>query len=158
MNATSTLDPTTTNAIRNALSAASRGMLGEACQIGEQALASGGDVTALNAMLGMLRCQSGDFATGIKNLKVAHGARPTDQKIATNLAMALQQMGRHSETLEVLTEELAGSDPSLQLERLRGFSPQSVDDFPAAIRSYERVVTAVPNDWEAWNNLGNARR
>lgn len=158
MNATSTLDPTTTNAIRNALSAASRGMLGEACQIGEQALASGGDVTALNAMLGMLRCQSGDFATGIRNLKVAHGARPADQRIATNLAMALQQTGRHSEALEVLTEELAGSDPSLQLERLRGFSAQLVDDFPAAIRSYERVVTAFPDDWEAWNNLGNARR
>jgi tetratricopeptide (TPR) repeat protein len=158
MNATSTLDLPTTNAIREALAAANRGMLAEACRIGERALENGGDRIALNAMLGMLRCQAGDLAAGVENLAVAHAARPNDPKIATNLAMALQQLERHPEALAVLTEELVQGDPSLQLERLRGFIALSADNFLVAIRSYERVVANVPNDWEAWNNLGNARR
>jgi len=158
MTAASALDDQTTSAIRQALGAASRGMLAEACQIGEQALAGGGEPVALNAMLGMLRCQSGEFEAGVEHLRVAHEARPSDQKIATNLAMALQQLQRHREAYEILTEELARTDPSLQLERLRVFLALTVEDFPAAVRSYERVVKAIPNDWEAWNNLGNARR
>lgn len=158
MNATSTLDPNTTNAIREALGAASRGMHQQACQIGERALAGGGDIAALNAMLGMLRCQSGDLERGVEHLQLAHSKRPNDPKIATNLVMALQQLERHPEAFVILTEELARTDPSLQLERLRGFLAQSVEDFPAAIRSYERVVAAFPMDWESWNNLGNARR
>jgi tetratricopeptide (TPR) repeat protein len=72
--------------------------------------------------------------------------------------MALQQLQRPHEAFAILTEELARTDPSLQLERLRGFLAQTVEDFPAAIRSYERVVEAIPTDWESWNNLGNARR
>ena len=158
MNATSKLDVTTANAIREALGAASRGMLTEACRIGERALDAGGDSAALNAMLGMLRCQAGDLDAGVEHLLMAHSARPTDLKIATNLVMALQQLGRHSEAYGFLTEALAGVDPTLQLERLRGFLAQTVEDFPAAIRSYERVVAMTPNDWESWNNLGNARR
>src|SRR4029450_13575250 len=106
----------------------------------------------------MLRCQSGELEAGVEHLKVAHEARPADQKIATNLVMALQQLQRHRAAYTVLTEELARTDPSLQLERLRGFLAQTVEEFPAAIRSYERVVEAIPTDWEAWNNLGTARR
>ena len=158
MNATSTLDPNTANAIREAIGAANRGMMAEACRIGEQALERGGDRVALNAMLGMLRCQSGNLEAGVENLRVAHAERPTDMKIATNLAMALQQLGRHFEAFAILTEELAASDPSMQLERLRGFLSLTVEDFGAAVRSYERVVKAAPEDWESWNNLGNARR
>ena len=158
MTATSTLDIQTTNAIRAALGAASRGQHREAFRIAEQALAGGGEPIALNAMLGMLRCQSGDLEAGVEHLKVANAARPNDQKIATNLAMALQQLQRFPEALAVVTEELAGNDPTLQLERLRGFIALSTDNFLVAIRSYERVVANDPNDWEAWNNLGNARR
>jgi tetratricopeptide (TPR) repeat protein len=158
MNATSTLDVNTTNAIRDALAAASRGMIAEACRIGDRALEGGGDPIALNAMLGMFRCQSGEYEAGVENLKIAHAARPGDQKIATNLAMALQQLQRYPEALAVITEEMARADASLQLERLRGFIALSADNFLAAIPSYERVVAKDPDDWEAWNNLGNARR
>ena len=158
MTATSLLDDQTTSAIREAISAASRGSIAKACEIGERALAGGGDVAALNAMLGMLRCRSGSLDAGIQHLLVAHAAQPTDQKIATNLATALAEFGRHREALDLLTEGLALTDTSMHLERLRGFLAQTLEDFPTAIRSYERVVAAVPSDWEAWNNLGNARR
>jgi tetratricopeptide (TPR) repeat protein len=158
MNTMTLLDDQTAGAIRQAISAASAGRLNEACEIGERALAEGGDVAALNAMLGMLRCQSGNLDAGILHLRAAHEARPADVKIATNLATALSETGQHREALDVLTVELAGKDPSLHLERLRGFIAQTLEDSSTAAASYERVVAANPADWEAWNNLGNARR
>jgi len=158
MTATSTLDNQTTNAIREALGAASRGLLAEACQIGERALAGGGDVTALNAMLGMFRCQSGQIEAGIDHLQIAHKARPGDVKIAGNLANALASAGRYKEALDVLTAELARSDKTRQLLKLRGFVAQNVEDYLVSIEVYEQVVAADPTDFESWNNLGNARR
>lgn len=158
MTATSTLDDQTTNAIRQALGAASRGLLAEACQIGERALAGGGDIIALNAMLGMFRCQSGQIEAGIDHLQIAHKARPSDQKIAINLANALAGAGRQREALDVLTAELARSDKTRQLLKLRGFLAQNAEDYQASIEAYEQVVAADPTDFESWNNLGNARR
>jgi tetratricopeptide (TPR) repeat protein len=158
MTATSTLDDQTTNAIRQALGAASRGQHMEACQIGERALAAGGDITALNAMLGMLRRQSGDIEASIGHLRTAHAARPLDSRIATNLATTLSEVGQHRDALEVVTEELVRADHGMHLTRLRGFLAQTVEEFAIAVSSYERVVAAIPTDWEAWNNLGNARR
>ena len=152
------IDDQTTTAIRQAITAASRGKLAEACAIGERALAGGGDVAALNAMLGMLRRQAGEIDASIGHLQIAHAARPTDSKIATNLANALAEAGQHRDALEVISDELARADRSMQLERLRGFLAQSAEDFAQAVSSYQRVVAAVPSDWESWNNLGNALR
>jgi tetratricopeptide (TPR) repeat protein len=158
MNASAALDDQTTNAIRQALGAASRGMLAEACEIGERALAGGGDAIALNAMLGMLRCQSGQLDAGIVHLQIAHQARPNDIKIGINLANALASAGREQEALQILTDELARSDKTHHLLKLRGFLAQNIGDFDASIEAYERVIAADPNDFESWNNLGNARR
>lgn len=158
MTATSVLDDQTVGAIRQAISMATAGHLAEACGIGERALANGGDPAALNAMLGMLRCRAGDFETGIEHLRAAHRSRPGDPTIATNLATALAERGDYREAFNVVTGQLARADASMRLERLRGFLTQTLEDYDAAIGSYERVVAAVPADWESWNNLGNARR
>lgn len=158
MTAAPALDDRTAAAIRDAISAARRGRLTEACTIGEQALAGGGDTVALNAMLGMLRHRSGELDASIGHLRIANAARPADGKIATNLANALAEAGQYREALEVISDDLARSDRSMQLERLRGFLAQSAENFTQAVSSYERVVAMAPNDWEAWNNLGNARR
>jgi tetratricopeptide (TPR) repeat protein len=153
-----TIDDLTAGAIRQAVVAAAGGRLQEACAIGEQALASGGDRATLNAMLGMFRMQSGDADRAIAHLEVAHREKPADIRIANNLASALAQQARYQEALDILTDELARSDPSLQLLKLRGFLAQSLEQFALAIEIYEQVVPADPNDWESWNNLGNARR
>jgi len=152
------LDDRTTNAIRDAVAAASRGRLVDACTIGERALAEGGDRAALNAMLGVFRRQLGDADKSIDHLKIANAARADDPKIAANLATALTESGRHDEALDVITEALADSDKSMGLARLRGFLAQSAEAFSIAVSSYEQVVAALPDDWEAWNNLGNSRR
>jgi len=158
MNATSTLDDHTTNAIRQALGLASRGMLADACRIGEQALAAGGDRVALNAMLGMFKCQAGQIEAGTDHLRIAHLARPSDSKIAINLASALASAGQEQEALGVLTADLASSDRTGRLLKLRGFWAQNTGDFQASIDAYRQVVAAEPVDFESWNNLGNALR
>lgn len=152
------IDDATAEAIRQALAAASAGRITHACEIGERALVQGGDAAALNAMLGMLRLRSGDGARAVTHLRVAHRERPKDHRVTANLGSALMQLGLLEDALDVVSEEQANSDPSLQLLRLRGFIAQSSEKFDLAVKAYERVVTVDTGDWETWNNLGNARR
>lgn len=151
------LDPATLEAIRQALAAAQRGRIVDACTIAERALESGGDPGALNAMLGMLRGQAGEHRAAINHLEIAHRAKPGDARIATNLASALLAAGEHARALEAAAPALAFADPTLQLARVRGHVAQLLEDAESAIQAYEHVVAAAPNDWESWNNLGNAR-
>ena len=158
MTSAATLDVRTSNAIREAVVAAGRGALVEACAIGERALAEGGDPVALNAMLGMFKVQLGQSERAIEHLRIAHSARPDDFRIATNLVNALVSNGDKKEALDVLTLERAMYDKSGQLLKLRAFLAQEIGDFTASVDAYERIVAADPNDFESWNNLGNARR
>ena len=158
MTAVSALDDQTAAAIRQALSAAASGRIADACSIGEHALEAGGDAAALHAMLGMLRTRTGNLEGAIHHLELAREHRPHDILIAKNLATTLAQLGRHREALNVVSEEIAEADPTLHLLRLRGFLAQTLTDFQGAVKAYERVVAAAPDDWESWNNLGNARR
>jgi tetratricopeptide (TPR) repeat protein len=158
MTATSTIDSLTAEALREAVAAASGGRTREARDIAERALANGGEAGTLNAFLGALQIRSGDLESGIAHLREARSARPSDPTIAFNLASALAQREDYAGALDVIPAELAQDDPTLRLERLRGFLAQSLEQFDDAIGSYERIVAAAPDDWEAWNNLGNARR
>ncbi len=158
MTAVSVLDDQTAAAIREAISAARSGRIPDAVNIGERALANGGDPAALNAMIGTLQCQSGNLDAGIRHLQAAQKARPSDPVVASNLSTALAQQGNYAAALEALPEDVARSDPSMQLQRVRAFLAQQVDDFATAIPTYESIVAAAPDDWETWNNLGNARR
>jgi tetratricopeptide (TPR) repeat protein len=150
------IDDLTAGAIRQALTSAAAGRLADAVSVGEHALAQGGDVAALNAMLGMLQGKVGNADRAIGHLRVAHEARPNDPIIANNLATSLSKADRQAEALEVLSDDLVEADPSRQLLKLRAFLAQMTDDFDLAIRSYENVVAAEPGDCEMWNNLGNA--
>lgn len=152
------MDDLTAAAIRRALASAAAGRLEEASALGEQALAQGGDVAPLNAMLGMLQSRIGNHERAIQHLRTAHSARPQDPVIANNLVNELVQLDRQREALDVLTDEVVAADPGRQLLKLRAFLAQMTDQFDLAIRSYEQVVATNPDDWESWNNLGNARR
>src|SRR5690349_5156286 len=106
----SAMDDVTAGAIRQALSAAAAGRLADACALGERALVQGGDVAALNAMLGMLQSKAGNSERSIEHLRVAHRVRPTDPVIANNLATELSKAGRREEALEVITDEIVAAD------------------------------------------------
>jgi tetratricopeptide (TPR) repeat protein len=152
------IDQGTATAIRQALTAAQGGRLGDACSIAERALAGGGDPVALNAMLGMFRADLGEHDAAVRHLEIARAARPNDVRIAANLTTALIRKGDFRRALEVATRELAFADGNLELARLRGFAADQVEEFEPAIEALEHVVAAAPLDWESWNNLGNARR
>lgn len=157
MNAVSSLDDRTTDAIRRAIAEAGAGRLGSACEIGERALSDGGDSVALNAMLGMFRCRSGDFETALRHLRPAHEARPDDLAVASNLVTALVECGQFDEALSVATPERAAADRTLRLARYRGYIAQLTDNADVAAQAYGEVLKADPNDWQSWNNLGNAQ-
>lgn len=151
------LDPDTTGIIRQALSAAQSGNLDRACELAEQGLQRGGDAAALNAMLGVLRCRSGDLERGVTHLRAALALQPQDLTIATNLAAALIDRGDHEAALTIATRERGRADETLRLARFRGIAAQSSGDHAEAVAAYEHVVDRAATDWEAWNNLGNAR-
>jgi tetratricopeptide (TPR) repeat protein len=154
---TQPLDAGTVTAIREALDAAQLGRVAEACETAERALANGGEVVALNALLGMLRARAGDPDGAIRHLRLARDARPSDIKIATNLASALIDKEDYEAALAIATEKLASSDGTRGLLRLRAYAAQMSGDADTAVRAYENLVDADPGDWEVLNNLGNAR-
>ena len=158
MTAASLLDDQTTAAIRDAVTAARSGRMPDALSIGERALANGGDPAALNAMLGSFHCQAGNLDAGIRHLRAANNSKPSDPVIAANLATALAQQGDHAAALGVATEDMAKADATMHLLRIRAFLAQETKDFEVSIPAYEAIVSAAPEDWESWNNLGNARR
>ncbi len=151
------IDEPTASAIQQALAAARSGRLADACRTVEQALATGGDRIALNALAGMLRHDLGDHEAAIRHLEVARAGRPNDVRIATNLASALTAAGNLDRAFEVATRDLAFADPTLQLARIRGYAAQMTGRYDESVEAYEHVVNAVPGDWESLNNLGNAR-
>jgi Flp pilus assembly protein TadD len=154
----SPLNDLTAVAIRQALAAAAAGRIADACSVGERALVQGGDVAALNAMLGMLRSKSGDHERAVEHLRAAHRVRPQDPVIANNLANELIQLERQKEALEVLTDTVVAADRTGQLLKLRAFLAQSTEQFELAIRCYAQIVERDPKDCESWNNLGNTYR
>ena len=157
MNAVSAMDSRTASAIRRAIAEASAGRLAAACDIGERALCTGGDQTALNAMLGMLRCRTGEFEAALRHLQPARTARPDDVSIASNFIMALVESGHIEEAFAAASPELAAADPSLTIARYRGYVAQLLGNSAAAAEAYQAIVAEAPNDWQSWNNLGNAR-
>jgi tetratricopeptide (TPR) repeat protein len=151
------LDSTTVDLLRQAVSAAQSGQTDRARAIAEGGLAKGGDPAALNAFLGMLRARAGDLQGATRHLFIAHEARPGDTTIACNLISALIDLKDLQGALDVATPELARADSTLRVARYRGFLAQSLERFDEAVQAYEQVVASAPDDFESWNNLGNAR-
>ena len=142
--------------IRQALAAARAGHLTEACSLAERALAAGGDPVATNALLGMVRLDLGETEGAVAHLEVALHHRPSDFRIATDLAGALVKLDRFERAFEVASRDLALADPTLQLARIRGAIAVQLREFAAAAEALNHVLSVAPNDWESWNNLGNA--
>jgi tetratricopeptide (TPR) repeat protein len=152
-----TLDPTTMEALREAMRAAQAGDLTRARALAEGAVAHSPDPAPLFAFLGMLSARGGDLAAAAGQLRRAHAARPADMTIACNLIAVLIDQGDREGALEVAKRDLAFADPTLRVARYRGFLAQSLDRLDDAAEAYEFVLARAPQDFESWNNLGNAR-
>ncbi|MBP6030049.1 MAG: sulfotransferase [Sphingobium sp.] len=153
----SALDPATAEIVRHAVSAAQSGDLARARTIAARGLAEGRDGTALHAFLGMIEARAGDLAAAAVHLRQAHAARPGDVTIACNLTAVLVDAGDMAGALDTATMPLALTDPSLRIARYRGFAAQALGQYAEAEGAYAHVVACAPDDFESWNNLGNAR-
>lgn len=143
-----------------AVQSAQRGDLLAARQIARDGLAKIGDVedaTPFHAFLGMINARMGEPEAAIDHLIQAHKLKPSDVTIAVNLIALLLETERDEKALEIASSELALADKSLRVARYRGFIAQKLERFADAIEAYELVLAKIPDDFECWNNLGNAR-
>ncbi len=141
-----------------AILAAQHGDLSKARAIAEGGLEAGGtDMVQIYAFLGMVCAQLQDLPAAAGHLAHAHELRPQDITIACNLISVLMDQGKEAEALAVASAELAELDKSLRVARYRAFLAQQLEQFAEAITAYELVLAGFPDDFECWNNLGNAR-
>ncbi|AQR74060.1 tetratricopeptide repeat-containing sulfotransferase family protein [Sphingomonas sp. LM7] len=151
------LDATTAEALREAMRAAQAGDFPRARSLAESAIPRSADPTPLHAFLGMVCARGGDLAGAAGHLRHAHLGRPADATIACNLVAVLIDLGDREAALDVATHELALTDSTLRVARYRGFLAQSLDRFAEAADIYDYILARAPQDFESWNNLGNAR-
>lgn len=104
---------------------------------------------------GVVACQTGATEKGVDYLRraIAHGGDSDDNRI--NLAKALAELGRWQEALEICSPD--GAAPSVDLQRMHADLLKAQGRPAEAVWAYERLVHEQPQNFDAWNNLGNAR-
>lgn len=120
----------------------------------ERALRENPDDPSALAFMGFLLCQDGIPSEAIAHLRRAIALWPDDLATRINLATALVEVGELDEVESVCAGGQAGE---IRLRRLMGYVHQQRGDHIEACAAYEAVVAALPQDFESWNNLGNAR-
>jgi FimV-like protein len=144
-----------TQQMNAAMAAYSRGDLKTARSKAEGALRFQQGNPAILQFLGVVCCQSGDMEKGALFLRkaIAGGGDSVDNRL--NLAKAYIDMGQPDKAAALCEGLVADNSPELQ--RLRADILKIQGRGQEAIWKYEDLVVANPNDFEAWNNLGNAR-
>jgi tetratricopeptide (TPR) repeat protein len=130
-----------------------RGDLAGARAAAEAALAAEPGNAELAAFAGLVIAQSGDPEAAIPHFREALATLPGDVSTRLNFATALLATGRIGEAGDLAAA--GGGDP--RLLRIAAYVHQQQGRLEAAAAAYEKVVAAVPADWESFNNLGNVR-
>lgn len=130
-----------------------RGDLAGARAAAEAALKRQPEAPALLAFAGMLAGQAGDNAAAAGHFRRTLTLAPGDLATRINLATALVALRELDEALAVCAA--GGREPKLL--RLAGYVHQEQGRPAEAAEAYETVVAAFPDDFQSWNNLGNAR-
>lgn len=133
------------------------GRLDEAAvQVASASAGPGGSDPVLAALGGAVEFHRGQFERAARYLEIAHRAHPGDMTVRANLAEALYRTGRGSEALPLCDDASVRADRSLRLARLGAHLAQEAGEHDQAIGLYRLLVQQHPDDWAAWNNLGNA--
>lgn len=143
--------------IRDAVMAHRRGDMPAALDFAQAALVRRPGDPIVAGLLGMLLCGAGRLDEGIGHLRVALEHAPQDIGVRANLATALLSTGAIEEVATLCSVQRAEADPSMRLWRSRAYAMQQLGALREAEQAYARVVAAVPQDFESWNNLGNVR-
>jgi len=122
-------------------------------QILARALMASPDRPELLNLAGILAARAGDTAQAVTHFGRYHRLYPDDPAGRTNLATALVADGQ----LDAAEVVIVDHEHETRLRRLLAQIAQLKGDLPRAVELYTAVVALTPADWEAWNNLGNAR-
>lgn len=138
-----------------AMAAFSRGDYRAARTLGETALRRQQGNAAILQFLGVASSQAGDLASGAGYFRraIKHGGDSADNRI--NLAKVLVELGQLDEAAALCEGPAATGSPDLQ--RMKADILRSQGRGDEALWLYESLTIERPDDFEAWNNLGNAR-
>jgi tetratricopeptide (TPR) repeat protein len=132
-----------------------RGDLVNALRDAESAVRSEQSNAGALQFVGVLHCQLGKPDSGIPYLRRALALAPNDVNVRINLGQALLTTGSVDEAAKVVEGYTGLPDP--QLKQLQANIHKAQGRSGESVATYEQVVAEKPNDFESWNNLGNAR-
>lgn len=138
--------------LRNAAEALRRRDFAAAHAISSTALAQAPAEPALLGItaLALLQLERRDEAIPLLRRQLA--ITPQDKAARFNLATLLTASGAAAEAKALVLEH--GGHPGLA--RLAGYFHQQDGAIDQAAAAYRAAIEAAPQDWESWNNLGNA--
>lgn len=144
-----------TQLMDSAVAAYTRADLASARKQGELVLRKHPNNASILQFLGVVCCQAGDLEKGTYYLRnaIAKGGDSADNRL--NLAKAYVDMGKTEKAAELCEGAIA--EKSVELQRLRADLLKAQGRAREAIWKYEDLVAANPDNFECWNNLGNAR-
>src|SRR4051794_16250983 len=140
-------------ALALAFAAFRRGDLAAARRAAEAGLAVEPASQPLLSLAGLAAAQMGDPAGAISHFQTVLAADPGDLPTRINLAQALVAVG----DLDRARAVCADGPGNPKLLRVAAYVHQQQGRLAEAAAAYEAVLTAFPDDFESWNNLGNVR-
>lgn len=141
--------------LKEAIAAFQSGDLGRALEIAEREVASAPRPLSQH-LLGLIHCRLGNVAEGVEHLQAAADAEPANYRFKVMLARALVDSGRAAEVLEMPEPPPIVSQATLELWQARAEAAGEAGNLELAVDAWSKITAAVPRDWRAWGNLGNA--
>lgn len=106
-------------------------------------------------MLGTLFMQQGHLEKGIALLEKSIALNPVQPSGLTNVANALNLLGKHTEALKLCDQALGYAASYLEAWNIRGNALNGLGRLDEAIESYNKAIAINPDFVEAHYNLGN---
>ncbi|HEX8213955.1 MAG TPA: sulfotransferase [Allosphingosinicella sp.] len=143
------------NGLRRAAALHAQGNIAAARAEAEATLSTQPNDPVALQFAGVLCCQSGEIGRGAELLARAVALDPSDDIARLNLARALIDLGKLEEA-EACCAPDGSKPPTRDLQRIHGEILKAQGRFGDAVDAYRQLVDAQPDDFESWNNLGNA--